>query len=223
MAIGDAARAAGTAPGKIGRHGGQFSQAAGEDAAVHARGAPRAAGIPRRRAGHVPADQERRRPGELPVGGRRGHRRGTPGRRPEGARRRRREPAAGGARAAGAGQGDRRGHRGLRDRRAARPRGLRAVRAGVRGPARRPRRQAAAGGHAHPGARPAAGPDGAQGRLRARGPRCGSPTSKPATTRSSRGKTASPSASRSSSPPRRWAAPAATGGRPTAPGCSSRG
>ena len=77
------------------------------DAAVHARVAPRVAGIPRRRAGHVPADQERRRPGHLPVGGRRGHRRGTPGRRPDGARRRRREPAAGGARPPGAGPGDR--------------------------------------------------------------------------------------------------------------------
>ena len=60
------------------------------------------------------------------------------------------------------------------------------------GDPRRRSRAGSAGGHAHPGARPAAGPDGAQGRLRARGPRCGSPTSKPATTRSSRGKTASP-------------------------------
>ena len=46
--------------------------------------------LPRRRPGGVPAQQGRRRPGHLPVGARRGHRRGAPGRRPGRARPRQR-------------------------------------------------------------------------------------------------------------------------------------
>ena len=88
---------------------GELSQAAGPDAAVHARGAAGLTDISRRRRRSCSCGQERQRPGHLPVGGRRRHAARSASSPTRGRSARRGEPAAGGARPPRAGQGDRRG------------------------------------------------------------------------------------------------------------------
>ena len=201
-------------------HDGELSQAAGADAPVHARGAPGVSGIAGRRAGHVPAVQGGRRPGYLPVGGRRRHRRrsGSSPTRGRSARTRRTCRRRSGPGASGSGKPPRGSWptpptapprwpssrcpgRSTRCRSAARLGGWR------RRPGwSRPRPRRSTRGPTRPGPR-------SPTCTRAR---CASSTWRPARTWWSRRRKASPSAWRSSSPPRRWTGPAATGGPPTA-------
>ena len=136
--------------------------------AVHARRATRRRRVAGRSAHRVPAQPRRHRPRQLPVGRRRGHRRGAPRRRPRGpaVRARRREPAA---RGAGPPRADprvgRRDHR-VRHRRRRHGDVVRHRRAAVR---RRPaQRHGPRAARRRAGVRPPTRSDGAARRLRQR-------------------------------------------------------